>query len=441
MPNHDIQRHTHFVLSCKHLCCREGIDKAPKPPKNSFVSARSLVGPSSLAATTGPGKILASRERNPKSKFRGPDNGAKIEAVDLTNERDRYAKNRPTEFRKLNQLHESVTKGSSTPLIPRARPTSDFQGWDQTKISFLNRAATTEDSNDKPSTDYDGNGMGGLSPDSDWMGGLTHGRDHIGGLPADNNWMGGLPADDNWMAGLSSDGNEMGALAIDSNWTGDLPSASVLSQSEDTHPGPSYHDKSTDYGSDWQDDLPSLSALLDDNIPGDETPYKDNSLADLDLSQSDMDQADLEDAMIGFSDSVAIQNDSQAEAANTATNMRSEDQIHTFHEQPIQGTVAPEKSHALVEPSIFPDNLYKPIESTRKRKVLSNSEEEEVMLNAPVPKKAKTSKESNQAVQPSSNAENKAETSGPVIKPGQPAWVYEFDPAFIAEYQDFVEFV
>ena len=431
MLNHDIERHTHLVLSCKHLCCREGIDKAPKPPKHSFVSARSLVGPSSLASKTGPGKILVSREGNPDLKIPGPDNGAKIEAVDLTNEREGYARYRPTEFRKSNQLHESVTKGSSTPLILRARPAVNFQGWDQTKISFLNRAAATEDCYDKPSTDYDGNKMGYHSPNGGWTEFLPHGRDQMGGLPADNNLMGGLP----------SDGNQMGGLAIDSNGAGDLPSASILSASEDTHHGPSHHDKSKDYGSDWQDDLPSLSAILGENIPGDETPYNDNSLQDLDLSKSDMGQADLEDAMIGFSDSIAIQNDSQAEAVYTATNLQREDPIHTFYEQPSQGAMAPEKSHASMESSILSDDPYKPIESSRKRKVLLNSEDEEVMLNAPVPKKAKTSKESNQAVQALSNVENEAETAGPAIKPGQPAWVYEFDPAFIAEYQDFVEFV
>ena len=73
--------------------------------------------------------------------------------------------------------------------------------------------------------------------------------------------------------------------------------------------------------------------------------------------------------------------------------------------------------------------------------MLFDIKEEEVMLSAPVPKKAKTNNEPNQAVQPSSDAEDKAETVAPVIKGGQPAWVYEFDPAFIAEYQDFVEFV
>ena len=419
------------MLSCKHLCCREGVDKAPKPPKNSFVSARSLVGPSSLTARIGPGRILASRERNSNPEIPGPDNAAEIEAVDLTNERDRYANYRPTEFRKLDQLHKSVTKGSSTPLIPRARPTSDFHGWDQTRISFLNKAAARENSNDKPSNDYDGNRIDGFSPKSDWMGGLPYGRDH----------MGGLPADDKWMTGHPSDGNQMDGLAIDSRWTGDLPSVSVLSASQDKHHGLSHHDKSTDYGSDWQDDLPTLSALLRGDIPMDETPYEENSLKDLDLPQSDMDHADLEDAMIGFSDSLAIQNDSQAESANTLMNMQSEDQFHTFHEQPIQGTVAPEKSHASLGSSIFTDDTYKPMESPRKRKVLFNAEEEEVMFSAPMPKKAKTSKESNQAVQPSSDAENEAETAVPAIKPGQPAWVYEFDPALIAEYQEFVEFV
>ena len=421
MPNHDILRHPHLVLSCKHLCCREGVDKAPKPPKNSIVSARSLVGPSSLTPKTAPGKVLASRVRNPNPKNPGPDNAAKIEAVDLTNERDRYAKDRTTGFRKLNQLHEKVTKGSSTPSIPRAKPTSDFHGWDQTRISFLKRAAASEDSNDRPSNDYDDN--------------------RIGNSPADDDWMRVLPADGNWMTGHPSDDNQMDGLAIDSNWTGDLPSASVLSPSQDRHHALSHNDKSTDYGSDWQDDLPSLSALLGGNTPMDETPYKGNPPQDLGLPQSDMDYADLEDAMIGLSHSLAIRDDSQAEATSTATNIQSEDQIYTFPEQPIQGSEASEKSHASVESSIFTNDPYESIESPRKRKVLFDSEEEEVMLSAPVSKKAKASNDTNQAVQPSSNAENKAETAGPVIKPGQPAWVYEFDPAFIAEYQDFVEFV
>ena len=399
------------MLSCKHLCCREGVDRAPKPPKNSFVPASSLVVPSSLTAKTSSDTIVAARKKNPNSKTARPGNTAKIEAVDLSNERDRYAEYRPTEFRKLNQLHESVTQGSSTPLIPRTRPTSDFKGWDQSKISFLNKAAATENSNDKPSLDYNGIGMGGL--------------------PGDSNRMGGLPLD----------GNQENGRATDSNWTGDLPSALVLPASQDRHHEPSPHDRSTDYGSDWQSDLPSLSALLGENTPMDEAPYKNDSLQDFDLSASDKDEVDLEDAMIGFSDSVALQNDSQLEDVNPSTNMQSDNQFQTSYERPIHGVVATEGSRASVE-SFLPENHPdESIESTRKRKVLSTSDEEEVMLSAPVEKKVKTGKESEQALQPSSNAENKAETAMPVIKPGQPAWVYEFDPAFIAEYQDFVEFV
>ena len=399
------------MLSCKHLCCREGVDKAPKPPKNSFVSASSLVVPSSFTAKTSSDTVVAARKKNPKSKDHRPGNAAKIEAVDISNEKDRYAEYRPTEFRRLSQLRESVTQGSSTPLIPRTRPTSDFKGWDQSKISFLNKAATTEDSNDKPSTDY--NGLG------------------IGGLPADSNWMGGLPLD----------GNQVSGLATDSNWTGDLPSAPLLLASQARHHGLPQHDRSTDYGSDWQSDLPSLSALLGEDIPMDETPYNDDSLQDFDLSGSDQDQVDLEDAMIGFSDSVAIQHNTQVEAANTSMNSQSDNQFKSLYERPIHGKVASEKPCASVESLLPGDSPDKPIESTRKRKVFSASDEEEAMLSAPVEKKAKTSNESEQALQPSSNAENKAETAVPVIKPGQPAWVYEFDPAFIAEYQDFVEFV
>ena len=419
------------MLSCKHLCCREGVDKAPKPPKNSFVSASSLVVPSSLAAKTSSDTIVAARKKNPNSKTPRPGNAAKIEAVDLTNERGRYAEYRPTDFRKLSQLHESVTQGSSTPLIPRTRPTSDFKGWDQSKVPFLNKAAATEDSNDKPSANHNGIGMGDLPLDSDRTGGLPYGRDHMGGLPANRNSMGGLPLD----------GDQVSGLALNSNRTEDLPSASILSASQDKHHGLSQHDRSTDYGSDWQSDLPSLSALLGENIPLDETPHKNDSFQDFDLSGSDKDQVDLEDAMIGFSDSVAIQNDSQFKAVNTPTHMQSDNQFQTFYERPIHGVGASENAHASVDSLLPPDSPDEPTEPPRKRKVFSASDEEEVMLSAPVEKKVKTSKESDQALQPSSNAENKAETAVPVIKPGQPAWVYEFDPAFIAEYQDFVEFV
>ena len=331
--------------------------------------------------------------------------------MDLSNERDRFVEYRPREFRRLNHLHESATQGSSTPLIPRTRPTSDFKGWDQSKISFLNKAAATEDSNVTPSTDYDGTGMGGL--------------------PADTHCMGGLPLN----------GNQVNGRAADCNWTGDLPSVPVLSASQDRLHEPSPHDRSTDYGSDWQSDLPSLSALLGENTPMDEAPYKNDSLQDFDLPGSDKDEVDLEDAMIGFSDSVAIQNGSQLEAANASTKLQSDDQLQSFYERPIHGVVASEKAHASLESSFPGESPDKPIESTRKRKVPSASGEEEAMLGAPVEKKVKTSKGSEQALQPSSSAENKAGPTVPVIKPGQPAWVYEFDPAFVAEYQDFVEFV
>ena len=419
------------MLSCKHLCCREGVDKAPKPPKNSFVSASSLVVPSSLTAKRSSDTIVAARKKNPNSEIPRPSNAAKIEAIDPTNERGKYAEYQPTDFRRLSKLHESVTQGSSTPSIPRTRPTSDFKGWGQSKTSFLNKAAATEDSNDKLSTNYNGIGMGGLPLNSDRTGGLPHARDHMGSLPANRNSMGGLPLD----------GDQVSDLALDTNRTEDLPSASVLPASQDSDHGLSQHDRSTDYGSDWQSDLPSLSALLGENIPMDETPHKNNSFQDLDLSGSDKDQVDLEDAIIGFSDSVTIQSDSQVEAVNTSTHMQSDSQSQTFYERPIHGVVTSENAHASVDSLLPTDNPDEPTEPPRKRKVFSASDEEEVMLSAPVEKKVKTRQESDQALQTSSNAENKAGTAVPAIKPGQPAWVYEFDPGFIAEYQDFVEFV
>ncbi|KAL8779495.1 MAG: hypothetical protein Q9213_006907 [Squamulea squamosa] len=45
------------------------------------------------------------------------------------------------------------------------------------------------------------------------------------------------------------------------------------------------------------------------------------------------------------------------------------------------------------------------------------------------------------ARQPTPSKENQASTPAPTIKPGHPAWVYEFDPAFIAEWEPYAEFV
>ena len=376
------------LFRCKHLCCREGVDKAPKAPKGSFVSVSSFVDTPSLSTKA--------RLNKPLIASKTPRINQDIEMVDLASQRDldQNVKNAPREFKKLHQLHEKVTKGSSTPVIARKKPTFDFKAWDLPKLSFLNKAAAAKESSDKPSTDYD------------------------------DDWMDSLPS----------------------------PSALLGKQANHREKESPPHEKSTDYGSSRQDGLPSPSANLYQNDATIEAYHETDSLEEFDISQFNDNQADIEDALVGFSDSVAMHEDSQAEATAALTDMHSDEitpdeaialdgGAPDSFECPTNRAETSAKSHASSKLFLSTDSPNQPVEPRRKRKAAALLEPQDLSLSAPVPKRSKAIEGADQTLQPSSSVENKAPPAVPTIKPGQPAWVSDFDPAFIAEWQDFVEFV
>ncbi|KAL2040972.1 hypothetical protein N7G274_006430 [Stereocaulon virgatum] len=379
--------------ACRHLCCREGIDKAPKAPKGAFVSTASLVDTFTVSTKSELSKPLPTTKSSIISKPSG--NGHAIEMVDLASKRDpeEYATNAPREFKKLHELHEKVTNGEFTLVLPRKKPTFEFKTGNLSRISFYDNAAAAVESSDMPSTDYE------------------------------DDWMDNLPS----------------------------PSALLNKQVKRGEESPP-HENPTQYGSSWQDGLPFPSADLHENDAAIENHADTDSLEAFDLSQFNDDQADLEDALVGFSDSVAIHEDSQAYGVAGITTLQSNEVIEdeditrdsyapTIPTWSTNHATASEKSHSSSKLFLSTDSPEKPIEPPRKRKAAVALETKDVTLPAPIPKKPKTDDEINRALQPSSSAENKAAPSAPVIKPGQPAWVYEFDPAFIAEWQDFVDFV
>ncbi|MCJ1469660.1 Sec63 [Pseudocyphellaria aurata] len=105
--------------ACKHLCCREGVDKAPKPPKHST---------GSVALSDRPGvkknEKVANLRLEDKKKLQ-VDKNAKlrksmnIEHIDPAKARDleEYSKTAPWDYRKLHQLHKSVNNGPAAPII------------------------------------------------------------------------------------------------------------------------------------------------------------------------------------------------------------------------------------------------------------------------------------------------------------------------------------
>ncbi len=139
---------------CKHLCCREGVEKAPRAPKcptNSGASSQTLVGTLSKNGV----------KSVPQPKTHGVDSASQgrrrdIQTIDLTHDGDQneYAQNGPYEYRKLHKLHTSVNKRSSVPNITLKPSTVSYATGLQPQEAFLNRSFSKSDWVDQPSSDY-----------------------------------------------------------------------------------------------------------------------------------------------------------------------------------------------------------------------------------------------------------------------------------------------
>ncbi|KAL9044262.1 MAG: hypothetical protein Q9214_002586, partial [Letrouitia sp. 1 TL-2023] len=85
-------------LGCKHLCCHEGVDRPPKPPKQP---------------TTAP----------------VPQPKKKLETLDLTVSQDSndYAKFAQHDYKKLDHLHHNTAKGVTDPARNLRKPSSSYK--------------------------------------------------------------------------------------------------------------------------------------------------------------------------------------------------------------------------------------------------------------------------------------------------------------------------
>lgn len=369
------------------MCCREGVDKAPKAPKGSFISATSLVDSSHLLGHRGKNERVATVKKFAAPNVPKNDRNAEIEAIDLASSEASGGNERtlPKAFRSLNRLHDNVTKGRSAAMEIKKQPFFDNAKGGQLQISFLNKDASSEKSSDKPSTDYD----------------------------------------DNWMD--------------------DLPSPTTLLRNPRGKSSPLPGHASIDYDNGWPDGLLSPSALIRQDDAA--TSYPDHdSLEGFDLSQFNHDESDLEAAMVGLSDSMIMQKESQVQAATGQTNSQAKAFSHwslppdeltpKVYHRPIINTESSSTSKMFFSTD-SPENVEK---LGQKRKAAVRDEAEDLSQSASVPKRARVSDEGGAPKAPSS-AEKQAKAATSVIKAGLPAWVYEFDAAFIAEWQDIVDFV
>lgn len=381
--------------SCKHLCCREGVDKAPKAPKGSSVSAASLIKPSDLPTKRNSNGSLPAAKRRSTAFRNGQD--TEIEIIDLAGRRDEKAEDVPKDFGRLDKLHKSVNKRKPASLIGHRKPSFDYMNDELPQVSFLSKARTAIESSDKLSTDY--------------------GDDLMGDLPSPSAFLGKRP-------------EEVGSLS---------------------------HYQPTNYGSDFLS--PSAPLRRDDEATDlSAQAFPDyNFTGDIELTQLEDDEADLEDAMVGMSDSMAMQEDSQAQAATAATtlesneastneqNSRASNYQCLSHPAMNQGNssataFAPSKEERLF---LSTDSPEKPIEQAEKRSAAVAFEDDRHVPQSTTPlnRFEISAQPNNGALQGPFTAGHQIVPPPPTIKPGLPAWVYDFDPGFIAEFQDYVDFI
>lgn len=152
---------------CKHLCCRDGVDKAPKPPKCSTTVAQSAGSQKTLKTLgTRYGEILNSNAAKKKV-----DSGPQSHDIHEPKSRRaslEYANVGARNFKKLNRLHEKINKDLPPRIMPSAKPLLPCSNGAWPQPSFL--AQDNEHLQTNNSSDYEDDWMDDLPSTSDLLG-------------------------------------------------------------------------------------------------------------------------------------------------------------------------------------------------------------------------------------------------------------------------------
>ncbi|KAL8939030.1 MAG: hypothetical protein Q9216_003579 [Gyalolechia sp. 2 TL-2023] len=209
-------------------------------------------------------------------------------------------------------------------------------------------------------------------------------------------------------------------------------------------------DPSSDYGSGWMDDLPSPSALLqaddetDSGLPAldiayDQTPAPEDSILNHvgnsgKLSRTTPAAGEPMDSSV-FADNQydeAVGNlgsDAFWEASQDFMNNRPGHTAQVAKEQTLfMSTDSPEKPSSPPTKRKCSESFWNEPDEDRSVHEEKRSKQLDTDVDAP------------DRPLPASAKEDGAEPAIPTIKPGYPDWVYEFDPAFVAEWEPYVEF-
>ena len=376
------------------MCCREGVDKPPKPPK---ILTQPQPAPATGNNSTGIHKASSIRppvqSKLPLHKLNHAGLKSRIERVDLAQESNQndYANVGPRDYRNLHQLHEKVTKTSPVPTLGHTKPSFSYSKGEQPRLSYLNK-----------------------------------------GIDSTNHF------------GKSSSG-------YDDDWMDDLPSPSTLLGKK----------KAAETTTHWRNEIAAQSLVFDENMP------------------------DVEADMVGLSNLFALEDNPRHQAESATLPKQNEDfdsDISNYEDvdatwdlsvlpspHKARGkTYEPDKAEKLF---LSTDSPEKPLPKPMKRKAAALSDAEaSPSLATPLQKQQKQGNQNIDTPESSTSANcvvvpdsfplssGTLEVQGgplpsltcpdiqgptppkPTIRPGYPAWVYDLDPEFVAEFEDCVDF-
>lgn len=363
----DILLRANRMYSCKHLCCREGVDKAPKAPKNRRVSLASSGKSGGHSCSLAP-KLKAASNQKPKIDKRIKfDRKMGIETVDLSQggDMDEYKKIGSSEYGKLCRLHESVCKGSSAFTMPCSRIIPRFKRSEQFQVPSMS---------------------------------------------------------------CNVEGSQVRAEC------------------------------SSDYDWDWMDEFPSSSELLgrEKNRAEASDKRKPIQTSDMLALEEVFSDVELEASRSDIPTNMSLKPEKAARVQSSVTDLP-QNEIHRSDYPEEQPELAPTASFTnQVSPLKSETSLFCSTTSrnevtapSTKRKMLDFSETESTLQSGLLTKKRKVSTQSIEQIhEPLAVDENEAskavgEPSQIIQRTGRPRpeWVNEFDPEFIAEFADVVEFI
>jgi ATP-dependent DNA helicase HFM1/MER3 len=155
--------------ACKHLCCKEGMDRPPKKP--TVAKHATLDEAESVAESVAPSQRPKSTQSKLQLSASKRKVSSSIDELDLTQEVKRkksdYAKNGARDFRDLHQLHKTVQKKdplSTLHSVMHTKPAYCYSQGGEHNLSFLQSSGLDYADHADHASDYGDAQLEDLSP-------------------------------------------------------------------------------------------------------------------------------------------------------------------------------------------------------------------------------------------------------------------------------------